>query len=70
MEGPSPVPGTAGSKARSTTGAAVAVSQPPKKASLEETNKGHATQLLGLIKEIEDWKVKVIIFTMRLMVAC
>lgn len=70
MKGPSPVPGAAGSKAGSTTGVAVAVSQLPKKASLEETNKGHATQLLGLIKEIEDWKVKVIIFTMRLMVAC
>jgi hypothetical protein len=58
VTGPSPVPGQ-GSKAGSAV--AVAVTQPsvPKKESLEETNKGHARQVLALEREIEDWKARV-----------
>jgi len=57
-KGPSPVPGQ-GSKAGSAVAVAVTKPAHPKRGTLEDTNRGHATQLLGLEKEIEGWKSKV-----------
>jgi hypothetical protein len=48
------------------------VDAPPRarQVSMKETNKGHATQVLGLIKEIEGFKGKVCTFDSVADVAC